>query len=203
IEEARPQIDEAAWAQATLVIVAANLTFALETRAAALGRPLGQDDVERLTWERVQQAKGFSAADYARAIHTVHRTGRAVARFLESYDVILTPTMAKPPHPLGVLDLSSPDTAAFVAARTASVGFTAVVLIPVARPADPIRIGLGMALTGGLSANGKPALLAMQIWKDEINKKGGLLGRPVELIYYVFYSNPATVPEIYTKLLDV
>ena len=126
IEEARPQIDEAAWAQATLVIVAANLTFALETRAAALGRPLGQDDVERLTWERVQQAKGFSAADYARAIHTVHRTGRAVARFLESYDVILTPTMAKPPHPLGVLDLSSPDTAAFVAARTASVGFTAL-----------------------------------------------------------------------------
>src|SRR5439155_99030 len=57
----------------------------------------------------------------------------------------------------------------------------AVGLIPVARAADPIRIGLGMALTGGLSANGKPALLAMQIWKDEINKKGGLLGRPVEL----------------------
>jgi len=78
----------------------------------------------------------------------------------------------------------------------------AVGLIPV-RAADPIRIGLGMALTGGLSANGKPALLAMQIWKDEINKKGGLLGRPVELIYYDDQTNPATVPGIYTKLLDV
>jgi amidase len=126
IEEARPQIDEAAWGQATLVIVAASLTFALETRAAALGRTLSQDDVERLTWERVQQAKAFSAADYARAIHTVHRTGRVVARFLEAYDVLLTPTMAKPPHPLGVLDLSATDTAAFVAARTASVGFTSL-----------------------------------------------------------------------------
>jgi branched-chain amino acid transport system substrate-binding protein len=72
-----------------------------------------------------------------------------------------------------------------------------------ARAADPIKIGLGMALTGGLSANGKPALLAMQIWKDEINKKGGLLGRPVELIYYDDQTNPATVPGIYTKLLDV
>jgi amidase len=74
----------------------------------------------------VELAKTLSAADYARAIHTVHRTGRAVARFLERYDVLVTPTMAKPPHPLGVLSLSSPDSAAFTAARSASVGFTSL-----------------------------------------------------------------------------
>ena len=73
----------------------------------------------------------------------------------------------------------------------------------VARAADPIKIGFGMALTGGLSANGKPALLAMQIWKDDVNKKGGLLGRQVELIYYDDQTNPATVPGLYTKLLEV
>src|SRR5213594_2825678 len=73
----------------------------------------------------------------------------------------------------------------------------------VARGADPIKIGFGMALTGGLSANGKPALLAVEIWKDDVNKKGGLLGRPVQLIYYDDQTNPATVPGIYTKLLDV
>jgi branched-chain amino acid transport system substrate-binding protein len=73
----------------------------------------------------------------------------------------------------------------------------------VAQAADPIKIGLGMALTGGLSANGKPALLAMQIWKDDVNKKGGLLGRPVELVFYDDQTNPATVPGIYAKLLDV
>src|SRR5438132_7247924 len=73
----------------------------------------------------------------------------------------------------------------------------------VARAADPIKIGFGMGLTGGLSANGKPALLAMQIWKDDVNKKGGLLGRPVELVFYDDQTNPATVPGIYTKLLDV
>jgi branched-chain amino acid transport system substrate-binding protein len=73
----------------------------------------------------------------------------------------------------------------------------------VARGADPIKIGFGMALTGGLSANGKPALLAVQIWKDDVNKKGGLLGRPVELVYYDDQTNPATVPGLYTKLLDV
>ena len=72
-----------------------------------------------------------------------------------------------------------------------------------ARAADPIKIGFGMALTGGLSANGKPALLAIQIWKDDVNKKGGLLGRPVELVFYDDQTNPATVPGIYTKLLEV
>ncbi len=82
----------------------------------------------------------------------------------------------------------------------------ALLAVPAARPAgaaEPIRIGFGMALTGGLAANGKSALVAMQIWRDDINAKGGLLGRPVELIFYDDQSNPATVPGIYTKLLDV
>jgi branched-chain amino acid transport system substrate-binding protein len=72
-----------------------------------------------------------------------------------------------------------------------------------AQGGKPIRIGFGMALTGGLAGNGQGALLAMQIWKDDVNKKGGLLGRPVELVYYDDQTNPATVPGIYTKLLDV
>jgi branched-chain amino acid transport system substrate-binding protein len=72
-----------------------------------------------------------------------------------------------------------------------------------ARAADPIKIGFGMAQSGGLSANGKPALLAIQIWKDDVNKKGGLLGPPVELVFYDDQTNPATVRGIYTKLLDV
>ena len=69
--------------------------------------------------------------------------------------------------------------------------------------ADPITIGFGMALTGPLAANGKMSLLAMKIWEEDVNAKGGLLGRPVKLIYYDDQSNPSTVPGIYTKLLEV
>ena len=72
-----------------------------------------------------------------------------------------------------------------------------------AQSPKPIKIGFGMALTGGLAGNGKAALLAMQIWRDDVNKKGGLLGRPVEFVYYDDQTNPATVPGLYTKLLDV
>src|SRR6201996_2394671 len=72
-----------------------------------------------------------------------------------------------------------------------------------AQTGEPIKIGYSMALTGGLAPNGKSALLAQRIWEEDINAKGGLLGRPVKLIYYDDQSNPATVPGIYTKLLDV
>src|SRR5215472_8187458 len=68
---------------------------------------------------------------------------------------------------------------------------------------QPITIGFSMALTGGLAANGKQALLGMKIWEEEVNAKGGLLGRPVKLVFYDDQSNPSTVPGIYTKLLDV
>src|ERR1700688_4570743 len=84
----------------------------------------------------------------------------------------------------------------------------AAVGLAMARPhpavaAEPIKIGFGMGLTGGLAASGKAALLAMKIWEEETNAKGGLLGRPVKLIYYDDQSNPATVPAIYQKLFDV
>jgi branched-chain amino acid transport system substrate-binding protein len=72
-----------------------------------------------------------------------------------------------------------------------------------AQSGEPIKIGFAMALTGPLAANGKQALLGAKIWEETINKKGGLLGRPVKLIYYDDQSNPSTVPGIYTKLLDV
>jgi branched-chain amino acid transport system substrate-binding protein len=68
---------------------------------------------------------------------------------------------------------------------------------------QPIKIGYSMAMTGGLAANGKSALLAQKIWEEDINAKGGLLGRPVKLIFYDDQSSPAQVPGIYTKLLDV
>src|SRR5208282_3939127 len=84
-------------------------------------------------------------------------------------------------------------------AAVAALFFTAA---PV-KAAEPIKIGLGMSLTGPLAANGKMSLVAMQVWEDDVNAKGGLLGRPVQLVYYDDQSSPSQVPGIYAKLLDV
>jgi branched-chain amino acid transport system substrate-binding protein len=75
--------------------------------------------------------------------------------------------------------------------------------IVAAQAADPIKIGFSTSLTGGLASSGKANLLAQQIWQEQINAQGGLLGRQVDLVYYDDQSNASTVPSIYAKLLDV
>ena len=93
---------------------------------------------------------------------------------------------------------------ASAALRLVLPAFAAALLAPLtAQAADPIKIGFSMSMTGGLSGGAKSALLAFEIWRDEVNAKGGLLGRPIQLINYDDQSSPATVPTIYSKLLDV
>lgn len=72
-----------------------------------------------------------------------------------------------------------------------------------AAAAEPIKVGFSMALTGGVAQNGKQLLIALELWRDDVNAKGGLLGRPVEFVYYDDQSNPNNVPGIYTKLITV
>src|SRR5665647_3346469 len=89
-------------------------------------------------------------------------------------------------------------------AATATFAAGAMLAVPAtAQNKEPIKIGFSMAQTGPLGPSGQQALLGMKIWEEETNAKGGLLGRPVQLVYYDDQSNPSTVPGIYTKLLDV
>jgi branched-chain amino acid transport system substrate-binding protein len=88
------------------------------------------------------------------------------------------------------------------AMATVAAAFAALLVAP-AKAQEPIKIGFSMALTGPLAGAGQGALLAMKVWEDDINKKGGLLGRKVQLIYFDDKSQPSEVPGIYTKLLDV
>ncbi len=92
---------------------------------------------------------------------------------------------------------------ALAAAAVAAVMAAALTGGAAAQSGAPIKIGFSMAMTGGLAANGKSALLSQKIWEEDVNAKGGLLGRPVKLVYYDDQSNPSTVPGIYTKLLDI
>ncbi len=124
VEEAPFVVDPAVLAPATLTIISASTWAMMEERAAELGRPLAEADVEPGTWAVARLAQQRGATDYVSAIRTIHATGRALARHLESYDAILSPTMAIPPSPLGLLSLSSTDTAAHGSALMQTVGYT-------------------------------------------------------------------------------
>ncbi len=84
---------------------------------------------------------------------------------------------------------------AAIAGLTAAVGSAAA--------AEPIRIGFSISMTGPTSPAGKQVLAGLQIWRDDVNAKGGLLGRPVQLVYYDDQGSPANAPGIYAKLMGV
>jgi Asp-tRNA(Asn)/Glu-tRNA(Gln) amidotransferase A subunit family amidase len=134
-------------------IIAANLRATLEKRAAQLGRPIGEDDVEPVTHAMIKNISASSAADYAAAIPVIHGAGREVERFLQKYDVLLTPTMAAPPAKIGVLALDNPDFGAFAASVMSAVGFTQLfnasghpaMSVPLSWNADGLPIGIQFA----------------------------------------------------------
>src|ERR1700757_2141656 len=67
----------------------------------------------------------------------------------------------------------------------------------------PIKIGMSMPQTGGVAGGGKASLLGIEIWRDDVNAKGGLLGRKVELVVYDDKSSASETPALYAKLIDV
>jgi branched-chain amino acid transport system substrate-binding protein len=89
-------------------------------------------------------------------------------------------------------------TAIAIAALLLAASFTSPALA-----VDPVKVGFSMALTGGTAGIGKQILVALEIWRDDYNAKGGFLGRPIELVYYDDQGNPANAAGIYAKLLDV
>ena len=89
----------------------------------------------------------------------------------------------------------------FVAAAIALGGLLVAASAGVA--AAPVRIGLSISLTGPTAPAGKQVMAGLEIWRDDVNAKGGLLGRPVELVYYDDQGNPGNAPGIYAKLMGV
>lgn len=124
VEESFLHIDAEELGAATRVIIFGNLASVLDDRAKVLGRPLAEGDIEPLTWRMVEATRHTTAADYARAVRTIHATGRAVEQFLGDYDVLLTPTMANTPARIGVLSLSNDDIGEAMGTLMKTTGFT-------------------------------------------------------------------------------
>ena len=63
-----------------------------------------------------------------------------------------------------------------------------------ARAQQPIRVGFSIAQTGPIAGGGQAALVALRMWADDVNARGGLLGRKVELVVYDDQGSPAIDP---------
>lgn len=109
VEEAKLPIVDSVMRGAFLTVLRVSLARTLDDAAKVVGKVVTEQDVEPITWLIAQAGKEISSIDYSRAIATMHQTGLAMAKFMQRYDVILSPTLAKPPVPLGMLSLTRTD----------------------------------------------------------------------------------------------
>lgn len=103
VEEAMPEIEAAALNRAIMTIVAANAWNTVAYRSGELGREPDGAGYERASWEIAQAGPKITGPEYAAAVATFHRAGRAFGSFFRRYDILLSTTMRRPPFPLGTL----------------------------------------------------------------------------------------------------
>jgi amidase len=121
---ATPAIDNRRFRKAVGTLISANVCATLDARARALGREATQQDVERVTWQTAKAGQKASAADYVRAVNTIHYVGRQVSEFFHTYDMLLTPVLVCPPVRLGFLDMMAGDISEFIDRMNRFFGFT-------------------------------------------------------------------------------
>ena len=126
VDEAKWPIDHAMMRGAFLAIVNVSVAKALDEGAKPLGREVTEMDVEPVTWAMAEQGRKVSSVVYSQAIGTMHEIGLMMAKFQQTYDVILNPTLGKPPAPLGVLSLTPKDMKTFAKEITEFSPFTSV-----------------------------------------------------------------------------
>jgi len=126
------------------LVIAANIRVAIENYAMVQRCQPTADQFERITWMFFEAGVKSTAADYARAVTVLHRTGRLVAGFLQRYDLLLTPTMPRPPERLGLFDMDTPDLDAYAKA-----------------------VGLFTSFTAPFNASGNPAISVPLHWSTQ------------------------------------
>ena len=67
--------------------------------------------------------------------------------------------------------------------------------------AEPVRVGVALSQSGNLADSGELFKRGVDLWREDVNRRGGLLGRPVEIVLYDDRSDPATAARLYERLI--
>ncbi len=108
VTEAAPAHDAERFLDALITLWTAALSFLTHAVGEATGRALGPDTLEATTWAAARHGEALSALELQRALAVYNLVSRQVGAFFEHYDVLLSPTVAAPPFPLGFLDANTP-----------------------------------------------------------------------------------------------
>lgn len=126
VEEASPSLDANRFSQAFMALWCAGTTFSVRGIGLVRGRPVAQEELEPFTWALHEMGMRIDSADYLLAVAALQQASRALAAFLEHYDVWLTPSLAQPPVPLGHFDTGQDSVFTTLANAAAFAPFTPI-----------------------------------------------------------------------------
>lgn len=109
VEEGRPDVDYQAMSDHATTVVSSSIAAMLENEGARRGKPVGEDEVETLTWLLYQMGLQVTGVQIAVAIQAMQALSRKLAAFFEDYDVLLLSTLGKPPAPVGTINANAAD----------------------------------------------------------------------------------------------
>lgn len=147
-----------------MLAVATGTALFLEQLQAQRGRAIAPEEVEAVVWSAWQTAKALPASAYLEAVNSFHRLGRQMAQFHARYDLLLTPTLAEPPAPLGRYTMDRSD---FIDYRLGPQGLWRY------SPFCPLANATGapaISLPAGLGSGGLPigAMLSAALCEDAL-----------------------------------
>ncbi|WP_406134918.1 amidase [Streptomyces sp. NBC_01089] len=149
------------------VLMNSDLVVQIDARLDQLGRPLADDDLEPLTRVLYEHYRSLAAADVSRALRRVQEIGWQVGEAFTEYDVLLSPTLARPTARLGLLDTRRPETiyehAAVYSAFTSVYNVTGMPAMSVPFGHDGDGLPLGVQFAAGLGGEGLLLALAAQL----------------------------------------
>lgn len=120
VEEAAPRLDGEALGKAALFTISANIAAMIDDRSAMLGRAVREDELEPITWSMANLGRTVPMVEYARANSLFDAAAIQFEMFLDAggFDLILAPTLSRPPEKLGVLALTADPDAMAAAVST-------------------------------------------------------------------------------------
>ena len=174
VKESPLNVDAAIHKGAHGILAICHVAAVLNRRSAVLGRALQEDDVERVTWQNYQAARGITGADYAMAVHAIQQLGLKVGRFFADCDLLLTPTMAMLPPRLGAMDMMGAENERYLDILYRMIAFTALfndtgnpaISVPVAT--SEAGLPIGMQFVGPHGSEGLLLQVARQLEREGI-----------------------------------
>lgn len=139
---------DALW-QAYTAMTCVETAATFDALEGLVGRPVGPEDVEPVTWAIIERGRATSGPEHATLIETVRRAGRTIVQGLDGFDATVTPTLTQPPRPVGFYDMATGDLDAYNALWTDAayafpfnVSGQPAISLPLAQGRDGLPIGV-------------------------------------------------------------